>query len=137
MSCVIRNHTLHALGVTLIELYYRKPIVDLYQETDGPRNTGNAFFDLMTEFRTADQLAESLLNEAGARYSDAVRHCIRCGFEKTMSIFSRITLIDTYGFGKKRERTMYALFTLLSFPTSQFVFDQTKYGNTRYLTIFK
>jgi hypothetical protein len=123
MSCVIRNQTLYALGVALVELYYRKPIVDLYQETDGPRNTGNAFFDLMTEFRTADRLAESLLIEAGARYSDAVRRCIRCDFDQRASSlndtkFQRAvdhgvvvqlrenyeylfqnSLIDTYGFG--------------------------------------
>jgi hypothetical protein len=85
MSCIIRNQTLYALGVALIELYYRKPIAELHQDMDGPQNTGNALFDLMTEFKTADRLAEALLSEAGAKYSDAVRRCIRCDFDQRAS----------------------------------------------------
>jgi hypothetical protein len=85
ISCVIRNQTLYALGVALIELYYRKPITELHQDVDGAQNTGNAFLDLVTEFTTADRLAEALLTEAGARYSDAVRRCIRCDFDQRAS----------------------------------------------------
>jgi hypothetical protein len=39
----------------------------------------------VTEFRTADRLAEALLSEAGAKYSDAVRRCIRCDFDQRAS----------------------------------------------------
>lgn len=85
MSCIIRNQTLYALGVALIELYYRKPIAELHQAADGPQNTGNEILDLLTEFKTADRLAEALLSEAGARYSDAVRRCIRCDFDQRAS----------------------------------------------------
>lgn len=85
MSYIIGNQTLFALGVALIELYYRKPISSLYKDHDGPRNTGNALLDLMTEFRTADRLAEALLSEAGAKYSDAVRRCILCDFNQRAS----------------------------------------------------
>jgi hypothetical protein len=81
MNRVIRNRTLYALGVALIELYYRKPISDLHRDEDGPLNTGDVLSDLMTEFNTADRLAEALLSEAGAKYSDAVRRCIRCEFD--------------------------------------------------------
>jgi hypothetical protein len=85
INCVIRNQTLYALGVALIELYYRKPIAELHQDADGAQNTGDAFLDLVTEFRTADRLAEALLSEAGAKYSDAVRRCIRCDFDQRAS----------------------------------------------------
>jgi hypothetical protein len=85
MSCIIRNQTLYALGVALIELYYRQPMAQLHQDIDGPQNTGNAMLDLITEFKTADRLADALLSEAGARYSDAVRRCIRCDFDQRAS----------------------------------------------------
>jgi hypothetical protein len=85
MSCFIRNQTLYALGIALIELYYRKPISELQRDVDGPRNTGNDVLDLMTEWKTADRLAEELLSEAGAKYSDAVRRCIRCDFDQRAS----------------------------------------------------
>lgn len=82
MGRIIRNQTLYALGVALIELYYRKPIAELRQDVDGPQKTGNASEDLLTEFNTADRLAEDLLSEAGLRYSDAVRRCIHCDFDQ-------------------------------------------------------
>jgi hypothetical protein len=85
MSCFIRNQTLYALGVALIELYYRKPISDLHQDIDGPQNTGDILRDSMTEFKTADRLADALFSEAGAKYSDAVRRCIRCDFDQRAS----------------------------------------------------
>jgi hypothetical protein len=76
---------LYALGVALIELYYRKPILDLHQDIDGPQNTGDILQDSMTEFKTADRLADALFSEAGAKYSDAVRRCIRCEFDQRAS----------------------------------------------------
>jgi hypothetical protein len=85
MSCIIRNQTLYALGVALIELWYRKPIAELHEGMDGPQNTGNDMLDLMTQFRTADRLSETLYDEAGAKYSDAVRRCIRCDFDRRAS----------------------------------------------------
>jgi hypothetical protein len=85
ISCVIRNQTLYALGVALIELWYRKAIGDLHENIDGPLNTGNDLFNLMTEFKTADRLSDELYSEAGAKYSDVVRRCIRCDFDKRAS----------------------------------------------------
>lgn len=81
-SCIIGNQTLYALGVALIELWYRKPIEELWVAADGPQNTGNNLLDLMTEFKTAERLSDALYSEAGAKYSDAVRRCIRCEFDK-------------------------------------------------------
>jgi hypothetical protein len=66
MSCFIPNQTLYALGVVLIDIYYRKPILDLHQDTDGPQNTDNILRDSMTEFKTAYRLADALFSEAGA-----------------------------------------------------------------------
>ena len=85
MGRIIRNQTLYALGIALIELYYRQPISELHQNTDGNQNTGDSFLDLVTEFNTADRMAEALLSEAGAKYSDAVRRCIRCDFDQRAS----------------------------------------------------
>ncbi|KAH7073645.1 hypothetical protein BKA63DRAFT_37766 [Paraphoma chrysanthemicola] len=84
-SCIIRNQTLYALGIALIELYYRKPMAELHKDSDGLQNTGNELQDLVTEFNTAIRLADELLSEAGAKYSDAVRRCIRCDFDQRAS----------------------------------------------------
>jgi hypothetical protein len=81
MNCIIRNQSLYALGVTLIELWYGKPVSDLYKDEDGPRNTGRPQIDLMAEFNTAYRLVEDLYNEAGGKYGDVVRRCIRCDFD--------------------------------------------------------
>ncbi|RYP33747.1 hypothetical protein DL767_004614 [Monosporascus sp. MG133] len=75
MRRIIRNQTLYALGVSLIELWYGKPISQFHKPEDGPLG------DPMTEFNTADRLVDELYNEAGGKYSDAVRRCIRCDFD--------------------------------------------------------
>jgi hypothetical protein len=79
MSRIIRNQTLYALGISLIELWYGKPLSILYQAED------QAETDQMTEWNTADRLVEELYNEAGGKYSDAVRRCIRCDFDRRAS----------------------------------------------------
>ncbi|RYP74982.1 hypothetical protein DL771_002630 [Monosporascus sp. 5C6A] len=75
MRRIIRNQTLYALGVSLIELWYGKPMSQLHKPEDGPPG------DSMTEFNTAHRLVDELYNEAGGKYSDAVRRCIRCDFD--------------------------------------------------------
>ncbi|KAF2875880.1 hypothetical protein BDV95DRAFT_603280 [Massariosphaeria phaeospora] len=84
MSRIIRNQTLYALGISLIELWYSKPLSALAKSED------QAETDAMTEWNTADRLVEELYNEAGGRYSDAVRRCIRCDFDRRAS-----SLMDT------------------------------------------
>ncbi|RYO94236.1 hypothetical protein DL762_000483 [Monosporascus cannonballus] len=76
MRRIIRNQTLYALGVSLIELWYGKSISQLHKPEDGPLG------DSMTEFITADRLVDELYNEAGGKYSDAVRRCVRCDFDR-------------------------------------------------------
>jgi hypothetical protein len=81
MSRIIRNQSLYALGVALIELWYGKALSDLHKEQDGTHNTGTPQVDLMTEWNTADRLVDELYSEAGSKYGDAVRRCIRCDFD--------------------------------------------------------
>ncbi|RYP66475.1 hypothetical protein DL770_008797 [Monosporascus sp. CRB-9-2] len=57
------------------ELWYGKPMSQLHKPEDGPLG------DSMTEFNTADRLVDELYSEAGGKYSDAVRRCIRCDFD--------------------------------------------------------
>jgi len=85
LGMIVRNPTLFALGVALIELWYKRPMADFHEEVDGSQNTGNALFDLMAQFNTADRLSKALYDEAGDTYSDAVRRCIRCDFDSRAS----------------------------------------------------
>jgi hypothetical protein len=75
LRIIIRNHTLYALGVSLIELWYGKELSQLHRTEDGP--VGEA----LSEFNTAYRLVDELYNEAGGKYSDAVRRCIRYDFD--------------------------------------------------------
>jgi hypothetical protein len=92
LSMIVRNPTLFALGIALIELWYKKPMTEFHEEADGPQNTGNALFDLMAQFNTADRLSKALYDEAGDTYSDAVRRCIRCDFDSRASSLENIQL---------------------------------------------
>ncbi|CAI6288377.1 unnamed protein product [Periconia digitata] len=73
---IIRNQTLYRLGVTLIELWYGKSISEL--EAPGDDSQMSSF---LTEFNTADRLVSNLYNDAGKKYANAVRRCIRCEFD--------------------------------------------------------
>jgi hypothetical protein len=84
MSRIIRNQTLYALGVSLIELWYGKALHELHKLEDGDL-TGDVRKDLMTEWNTAARLVDELYQEAGQKYSDAVRRCIRCDFDRRAS----------------------------------------------------
>lgn len=85
LTRIIRNQTLFALGVSLIELWYGRPISELHQPEDGLLNTGDVLTDLMTQWAVADRVVDELYSEAGAKYSDAVRRCIRCDFDHRAS----------------------------------------------------
>jgi hypothetical protein len=85
MSRIIRNRTLYALGISLIELWYGKPLSELYKPEDGPQASGDPRIDLITGWNTADRLVDELYSEAGEKYSDAVRRCIRCDFDRRSS----------------------------------------------------
>jgi hypothetical protein len=75
---VIRNQTLFTLGVLLIELLYGSSIEDLQTPHDlDSEGTPGAVWC------TAERLInEEIELEAGPLYSDAVRRCVRCDFNK-------------------------------------------------------
>jgi hypothetical protein len=76
---VIRNQTLFNLGILLIEVLYGKSIEELQTPSDlDCEHTPGAVWC------TAERLIneEEILLEAGPLYSDAVRRCIRCDFNK-------------------------------------------------------
>jgi hypothetical protein len=76
---VIRNQTLFTLGILLIELWYGKPIEECQQPSDlDCQGTPGV------TWCTAVRLIETEIEfEAGKRYSDAVRRCIRCDFDRS------------------------------------------------------
>lgn len=78
---VIRNQTLFTLGILLIELLYGKSIEELQcpRDLDCEGTPGVAWC-------TAERLIEDEIEyEAGPRYLDAVRRCIRCDFNRKVS----------------------------------------------------
>lgn len=77
---MIRNQPLFALGVALIELWYGESLSELHEDEDGPQNSPDPQSGFLTKFNTADRLADELADDAGTKYSDAVRRCIRCDF---------------------------------------------------------
>ncbi|KAF3050882.1 hypothetical protein E8E11_010741 [Didymella keratinophila] len=77
---MIRNQPLFALGVALIELWYGESLSELHEDEDGPLDPPDLQKSLLTRFNTADRLADELADDAGTKYSDAVRRCIRCDF---------------------------------------------------------
>ncbi|KAF2491475.1 hypothetical protein BU16DRAFT_515854 [Lophium mytilinum] len=48
---------------------------------DGSIDSGDASVDLRTQWNTADRIVDDLYSEAGDKFSDAVRRCIRCNFD--------------------------------------------------------
>ena len=78
-SCAgVRNETLFALGVVLIELCLEKPFDQLYAPEDlGTDGNKHAASDLLT----ATRLLDEVYDRAGGKYGDAVRRCILCEFD--------------------------------------------------------
>ena len=78
-SRIIRNKALFDLGVLLIELWYGQPLEKLRTpedlSTDGTPN-------ITSDWCTADRIANQMYLDAGGRYSEAVRRCIRCDFDR-------------------------------------------------------
>lgn len=70
----IRNESLLALGITLIELSLRQSISELRTPEDG-RPT-----DTMTNFRTTSRLIDDVYDESGDQYGDVVQRCLHCPF---------------------------------------------------------
>jgi hypothetical protein len=75
----VRNQTIFALGVVLIELWFGRPLETLRLPSDlGDHNEANQ----ITDFATARRLSEEIYSEAGDWYGDAVRRCIYCEFDQ-------------------------------------------------------
>ena len=75
----IRSEPLFALGVFLIEICLKKSFAELAIPED---RIANGMLDCLTEFRTAIRVLPDVRNDAGKRYFDAVRRCIRCDFDQ-------------------------------------------------------
>ncbi|KAK2761692.1 hypothetical protein FQN54_001520 [Arachnomyces sp. PD_36] len=77
--CAIRNPTLFALGVLLIELCLGKPIEELKRPDE---KVSGGISNPALDWVAADRLVEDVYDEGGSRYGDAVRRCIRCDFDQ-------------------------------------------------------
>lgn len=80
---MIRNKSIFDLGILLIELCFNKSLEQLREPEDLNNGKPNAY----TDFSTANRLIQSVYNEAGNRYGDAVRRCIRCDFDQREETF--------------------------------------------------
>jgi hypothetical protein len=83
---VIRNHTLFALGIALIELCMGKPISKLYLSSE--LNKDGTKHDL-SDFQAASRLLdiEEISDRFGQRWSNVVRRCIYCDLNQARTSF--------------------------------------------------
>ncbi|KAF7506263.1 hypothetical protein GJ744_012071 [Endocarpon pusillum] len=79
MMPAIRNPVLFALGVLLIELCLGKPLEELKRPDE---RTCDGSVDAVLDWVAADRLVEDVYLEGGSRCGDAVRHCVRCDFDR-------------------------------------------------------
>ena len=76
---IVRNETVFALGVILIELCLGSALENMRSEEDlGDDGTPNS----LTDYMTARRLVSEVYEEGGGRYGDAVRRCIHCEFDQ-------------------------------------------------------
>lgn len=76
---IIRNETIFALGVTLIELCLCQTLEDMRDEED---LADDGLPNSLTDYMTARRLVNEVYDEGGRRYGDAVRRCINCEFDQ-------------------------------------------------------
>jgi hypothetical protein len=83
-ASIIRNKSVFDLGVLLIELCFNKSLEQMQApedlDDDGKVNS-------YTSLATANRLISEVYAEAGVRYGDAVRRCIRCDFDQREETF--------------------------------------------------
>ena len=72
---MVRSEVLFALGLTLIELCFGKPLADMHVPEDGDPK------EATTEMTTAYRLCGSVFNEMGEFYDNAVRRCLYQPFD--------------------------------------------------------
>lgn len=78
---VIRNSAVFALGIALIELWYARTLAELQIPADEEQIPDKSEAELLTRYNTAQRLVEELEDQAGTKYSGAVRRCIYCNFD--------------------------------------------------------
>ncbi|KAH8663385.1 hypothetical protein BGZ60DRAFT_529662 [Tricladium varicosporioides] len=76
---IVRNKTLFALGIILIELCLGSPLSTLQLPEDITPN------QQLTDFMTARRLITDVYDEGGGRYGDAVRRCVHCEFDQRLA----------------------------------------------------
>ena len=72
----IRNKTLFALGILLIEFCINKPFEEL-RAHDPAANTPTT---IPNDFKIAESLIDEVYNQAGESYGYTVQRCLRCEF---------------------------------------------------------
>lgn len=72
----IRNKTLFALGILLIELCINKSFEEFRQQGD----TGSTATTILDDFKIAESKIDEVYNQAGDSYGYAVQRCLRCEF---------------------------------------------------------
>jgi hypothetical protein len=76
---IVRNETIFALGVVLIELCLGSALENMRSIEDlGEDGAANS----LTDYMTARRLVSEVYDEGGGRYGDAVRRCIHCEFDQ-------------------------------------------------------
>lgn len=85
-STVIRNPTLFALGIILIELCMGQAIEEIHR-TDELNTDGTK--DELSDFTTAVRLIETreIHDRFGSRWNDVVRRCVYCDLDQTKTSF--------------------------------------------------
>lgn len=80
-SClsIVRNETIFALGIVLIELCLWAGLEKL-RSTEDLSNDGTP--NSLIDYLTARRLVNDVYDEGGGRYGDAVRRCIHCEFDQ-------------------------------------------------------
>lgn len=78
-SPFIRNETLVALGILLIELCLCRPIEDFQTAAESQTLFGDS--TILKKYAIASRLLDKVYQEAGHRYESAVRRCLHCNFD--------------------------------------------------------
>lgn len=73
---IVRNQTIFALGVILIELCLGTSLASLRTDEDVSPD------EQLTDYMTARRLISEVYDEGGGRYGDAVRRCVHCEFDQ-------------------------------------------------------
>ncbi|KAL3465441.1 hypothetical protein BJX64DRAFT_285383 [Aspergillus heterothallicus] len=75
-SKLIRNQTLFALGIFLIEVGFNKSFEELRKQAF----LGKEATSILEDYQLAIDLADELHLDAGPEYGDAIKRCLRCEF---------------------------------------------------------